>query len=138
MQASPDFSFLTGTWRAGIWDGTFVEHWSAAANGIYQGMGRHEQGSNVGFMEFMSIEPEGESWTMFLVLGLPSQGLKTPMAFTLKSFDSGFVEFINERNAFPRTIVYRVVDEKTLECVLEPGPQSSEERAIFHFEKVLH
>lgn len=137
MQTSPDFSFLIGTWRAEIWDGTFTEQWSAAGNGIYQGIGRHENESNVGFMEFMSIEPDGQGWTMYLVLGLPSQGLKTPMAFAMQRFEPGYAEFINERNAFPRTIVYRVVDENTLECVLEPSPESSEERAIFRFEKVL-
>jgi hypothetical protein len=113
-----DFAFLTGTWKAEIHGGTFEETWSKPEGGTMQGYGRQLNEGKTLFMEFLSIEPDGDGLAMYIILGAPSEGDKKPKKFRLTSLKENEATFEFPENDFPNKIVYKLLDKNSMDCTL--------------------
>lgn len=99
--------WMTGKWACSIWGGTFEESWSLPNGGTMIGVGRHIRGGDTVFMEFMSIEPDEDGLTMWMLLGAPSKGEKHPHAFRLTALSDDEALFENPSNPYPSKIRYQ-------------------------------
>lgn len=130
-----DLAFMAGTWTCEIWGGTFEESWSMPKNGSMQGTGRHMANGKTEFMEFMSIEDNGESITMYMLLGKPSQEVAKPVPFKLTSFDGKTALFENPANDYPTKIAY-LKEGKGMSCWIEGPVSGKTKRETFAFKRV--
>ena len=128
-----DLRWMAGNWTCEIWGGTFEETWFLPAGGTMQGMGRHLSEGTTGFMEFMSIEPDPNGLTMWMLLGAPSKGDKKPIGFRATKVSKNESVWENPANKSPQVIHYRNIDETEMVCELKaPG----EETQIFRFKRI--
>lgn len=128
-----DLSFLAGSWECPIWGGIFHESWMPATGGTMIGCGRHIAGGETKFIEYMSIEPTEQGLTMFMILGAPSKGEKTPVPFVLGSHDQGRFVFENLKNDYPQRIIYSG-GASGMSCVIEgPGESGTMKQDKFDF-----
>ncbi len=51
-----DFSFLTGHWKAAVWEGVGEEIWSPASGGNMMGMFRFQKQDKLAFTEFLTLD----------------------------------------------------------------------------------
>ncbi len=128
-----DLTFMTGSWTAEIWGGTFEEHWLPSSGGTMQNVGRFISGGKVTFMEFASIEMGDKGLVMWLMLGAPSKGDKKPMPFTLSSFKDKRVVFTNKENDYPTNICYAPGKAGMLICTLEGKENGADKTDVFNF-----
>ncbi|MCH7903028.1 MAG: hypothetical protein IH944_00510 [Armatimonadetes bacterium] len=117
--------WMSGSWECEIWGGRFEEHWMAPKRGTMQGVGRFEKDGKIEFMEFMSIEGSGDALTLYMILGAPSKGDKSPVAFRLSEHDSAHACFERSDDDYPKRIVYTKGDSDTMLCRID-GVQDGE------------
>jgi hypothetical protein len=130
-----ELTFLTGTWSAEVWGGTWSETWSAPTGGLMLGHGSHLVSGKVGIVEYMSIEPGDKGLVMYMVLGKPSKGAPKVSPFGLKSFDGKTAVFENPTNDFPKTISYTKSSSNKLLCILEGMQRGKASKETFNFTK---
>lgn len=130
-----DFSFLTGTWTAEIWGGIFEETWLAPKGETVVGLGRHTANGKTTFVEFASIERSKDGdWTLFMILGSPKSGQKTPKPFKLsKSVPGKMVEFVDPLNDFPTNIKYEAMGKDKFRCTIYGRADGKKEEEVFNF-----
>jgi hypothetical protein len=120
-----DLAFLTGDWETEIWDGYFEEHWLPPANGCMQGMSRHCVSDELPFMEYASIEPDGEGLIMWMIIGRPALGEKKPIPFRLIECKDNYAVFFNLENPYPSKMIYSSSQNGVLTCRIE-GEENGE------------
>ncbi|MCC7102788.1 MAG: hypothetical protein IT206_06900 [Fimbriimonadaceae bacterium] len=120
---------MTGSWICEIHGGLFEEIWSPPAGGVMVGHGRLVVEGQARFMEFLSIEQNGDAVTMYIALGALSKGEKSPVAFRLVHVDAASVTFEREGADFPTRIEYKSIPDG-LPCRLS-GPSHREELYAF-------
>lgn len=128
--------FMAGSWTCEIWGGRFDETWIVPAAGTMQGVGRHVSDGKTGFMEFLSIEPVGDGLTMFILLGAPSKGAKTPVAFPMVELSPGHAVFERPANDYPKRLTYEAKDDGSLFCRIEGPKDGKPAHDDFHFKRV--
>lgn len=143
MMVAPDFSledasFLTGTWTANIWDGVFEEVWLPPKAGTMVSIGRHTTSEKTTFMESAALQKSKTGvWTLYMILGSPASGPKTPVAFELKESVKGkSVTFFNPKNDFPTHIEYSSSGKNAMNCVISGRADGKEESETFNFSRV--
>ena len=114
-----DLSWLKGSWTCPQFGGTFEEHWMPASGGTMQGCGKLIMKGKTGFMEYMSIEPQGNGVTMWMLLGEPSKGEKKGIPFRLTSLKGTRAVLENPKNEFPSKMVYELKAPGSLACSIE-------------------
>ena len=130
-------AWMAGDWTCEIWGGTFEETWSEPKGGAMQGMGRHLSDGKTTFMEFMSIEQSGETVTLYMILGAPSKGDKSPVPFKLSGYDGTRAIFERTEDEYPKRIIYSKPVSGIMLCRIEGiqnGEQTSDE---FEFRRVV-
>ncbi|MCE9558277.1 MAG: DUF6265 family protein [Armatimonadetes bacterium] len=133
-----DCAFMTGSWEAEIWGGVFEETWLPPGAGTMVGVGRHISAGRTTFVESMTIEFCSGTWTMFMILGSPSKGDKSPVPFDLLEFVPGeSCTFTNLGNDFPTRIKYDRATDGELKCVIFGRSDSAEQSEVFDFRRVL-
>ena len=128
--------WMSGTWECEVWGGRFQEHWMPPNRGTMQGVGRFEKDGKIEFMEFMSIELSDDTVTLYMILGAPSKGDKSPVAFKLTGYDGTRAYFERSDDGYPKRIVYSKPVSGTMLCRIEgvkDGEQTSDE---FEFRRV--
>jgi hypothetical protein len=131
-----DISWMQGSWEANVWGGTFEEHWTSAKAGTMLGVGRHMEGAKTGFMEFASIEATKDGLTMFMMLGAPSKGSKTPVPFVLTKLNGKEAVWENPKNDFPSKIIYKMRADGNLFCKIEGVEKGKPSSQDFDFKKI--
>lgn len=132
-----DFAFLTGSWEAQIWGGTFEEVWSKPAGGTITHMGRLLVEGKTSFIEFSSIERDKEGrWTLYVMLGAPSRGDKKPVPFVLEKAAKGDLTFLNPLNAFPSSIRYQGEGKAVMTATLKGTQNGNDQTDVFNFKRV--
>lgn len=119
-----DLQWMVGSWSADVDGGQFHETWLEPAGATMQGCGRLIKDSKTAFMEFMSIESTNRGLAMFMVLGNPASKVSPPVPFYLKSMiGKSAVWERDEKNNFPKRIVYTGNSDGTLFCRIEDDRQ---------------
>lgn len=111
--------WMAGSWHCPKWGGTFEEHWVAPNGGSMMGVGRLVAGGKTNFMEFLSLEPEGEGVTMWIMLESPSKSPKKSYAFRLTALKPTEAVFEGPADDFPSKITYRKKPDGTISCRIE-------------------
>ena len=113
----------------------------APESGCMAGVFRSVEGGSVGLYELLAIEArEGGNPVMFLrhfhggLEPWDSEKNATP-SWPLKEAAKGKAVFENPTTKFPRTITYRLADEKTLAVRLEGAPDAGRPPMEFQFKK---
>lgn len=114
-----DLAWMCGTWRCPRPGGEFEESWLSPEGDILVGVGRSLAGGKTRFVEYLSVEPDGESLTMWILLGTASRGPKTAKPFRLVGLADREAVFENPENEFPSRVIYRRTGEKSLVARLE-------------------
>ena len=117
--------WMSGSWECEIWGGRFEEHWMPPKCGTMQGVGRFEKDGKIEFMEFMSIEGSSEALTLYMILGAPSKGDKSPVAFRLSELDRAHACFERSDDDYPKRIVYTKGVSGAMLCRID-GDQDGE------------
>jgi len=95
-------TFMTGSWRMTMPNGTTVEeHWTTADGGLMLGVGRTVPKSGKTDFELLRIEKVDGKLTY---LAMPHAAQATP--FTMKSLTDSRVVFENLEHDFPQRIIY--------------------------------
>ena len=105
--------------------------------GTMQGVGRFEKDGKIEFMEFMSIEGSSDTLTLYMILGAPSKGDKSPIAFRLSGHDGTHVCFERSDDDYPKRIVYTKGVSGAMLCRIDgvqDGEPTSDE---FNFRRVI-
>lgn len=130
--------WMSGSWECEIWGGRFEEHWMAPKRGTMQGVGRFEKDGKIEFMEFMSIELSDDTVTLYMILGTPSKGDKTPIPFKLSGYDGTHAYFERSDDDYPKRIIYSKPVSGMMLCRIEGiqnGEQTSDEFEFRHVER---
>ena len=105
--------------------------------GTMQGVGRFEKDGQIELMEFMSIEGSSDTLTLYMILGAPSKGDKSPIAFRLSGHDGTHVCFERSDDDYPKRIVYTKGVSGAMLCRIDgvqDGEPTSDE---FNFRRVI-
>lgn len=95
-------TFMTGSWRMTLQNGSVVEeHWTTADGGVMLGMGRSVPKTGNAEFEFLRIENRDGKLTY---LAMPYARIATP--FPVKSLTDSRVVFENPEHDFPQRIIY--------------------------------
>jgi hypothetical protein len=132
-----DVAFLTGSWTAEIWGGVFEEVWLPPKSGTMVSLGRHTTDEKTTFMESAALQKSKDGvWTLYMILGSPANGTKTPIGFELKDFSPGkSVTFVNLKNEFPTHITYSNPGKNKMQCVISGRADGKAESETFDFKR---
>ncbi len=130
-----DFVFLSGSWEAEIWGGVFEETWSIPKGGTMTHMGRHTRDGKTSFIEFASIEQVEGKWALYIMLGAPSKGAKTPAVFALEKALKGDITFYSPTNDYPTRIRYQGDGLSSMTATLTGREDGKDKSDIFRFKR---
>lgn len=100
------------------------------------GMGRLTVKNQTQFMEFMSIEPNGDGITMYVMLDAPSKGDKKPVPFHLSRVGKDRAVFENTKNDFPSKITYSKKTGDAMLCRIEGKQNGKDAAEDFEFKRI--
>jgi len=109
-------AWMSGAWRCQIWGGIFEEVWSSPLGGMLAGAGKHVVNGELRFLEFLSVQPDGEGLTMTIRPSTPGK-YEEPLNLPLVNFTALEAVFENASYEFPRTITYRRIGDALLATV---------------------
>lgn len=127
-----DLAFMSGSWECDLFGGKFHESWTQPVAGTMLGGGRFLMEGELVNCELMSIEEIDGKLALYVMLGRPSEGEKTPVKFTLTAFEGGKATFHNPDNDMPDTIEYWK-KPGGLGCAIEGDEAGKRERIEFPF-----
>lgn len=125
---------MQGSWQCEIWGGIFEEHWTNADGGAMLQMGRHLVEGKTRFIEYASLEADGDEVVMWIHLGPLSKGATEPVAFRLVRFDGQEAAFENPANPFPSLITYHR-RANALECIISGERDGAPASDRFYFKR---
>ncbi len=115
-----DFNRLVGVWQSHDGMSNQIEEWSKENDLQWIGKGYVNDGLDTTFIEFLTIQKQGDTFIFYTQVNNLYTGEKVPFAMSLQSKDR--IEFSNPDYSFPKKIVYELKSDKELVIYME-GPK---------------
>jgi hypothetical protein len=115
-----DFNRLVGIWQSREGMNNQIEEWNKESDQLWTGKGYVKDGIDTTFIEFLTIQMQGNKVTFYTQVNNLHTGEKVPFEMGIQSKNR--VEFNNPDYSFPKKIVYEMVSDHELIIYME-GPQ---------------
>jgi hypothetical protein len=136
MQGVEQLVWMTGSWQCEVRGGIWQEHWAEPRAGTMQGMARHFKDDETGFMEFLSIESSDHGLTLWVIIGAPSKGEKTPASFRLTQMDGQRAVFEDPNRDFPNKVTYSKAGAEGMQCLVQGVKNGVDITEEFNFQRL--